>query len=95
MIIPRENDMIRLYMQLSDADLDSVTGQANRNKMDPEKLLEVSDLGSIKLRDFTIALPPIKVARKSLHPYKMGNPKGLIWWTVYMGTLSGCVAIRH
>jgi phenol 2-monooxygenase len=55
MIIPRENDMIRLYMQLVDTDvLDSATGQVDRNKMGPEKLLEVSDLCTLKLRDLTI-----------------------------------------
>jgi phenol 2-monooxygenase len=43
MIIPREGDLIRLYIQLSDADiLDPLTGRIDRNKMGPEQLLEVS-----------------------------------------------------
>jgi phenol 2-monooxygenase len=42
MIIPREGDMVRLYIQLSDSDaLDTTTGRVDRNKMGPEKLIEV------------------------------------------------------
>jgi phenol 2-monooxygenase (NADPH) len=42
MIIPREGDLIRLYIQLSDKDvLDPSTGRVDRNKMSPEILLEV------------------------------------------------------
>jgi phenol 2-monooxygenase len=65
MIIPREGDLIRLYIQLSDKDvLDPSTGRVNRNKIGPEKLLEV--------------------ARKSLHPYKIGTPKVFEWSTIYI-----------
>jgi phenol 2-monooxygenase len=42
MIIPREGDLIRLYIQLSDKDvLDPSTGRVDRNKTSPEMLLEV------------------------------------------------------
>jgi phenol 2-monooxygenase len=42
MIIPREGDMVRLYIQLSDVDaLDPSTGRVDRNKMGPEKLIDV------------------------------------------------------
>ena len=42
MIIPREGDMVRLYIQLSDnVALDSSTGRVDRNKMGPEKLIDV------------------------------------------------------
>lgn len=42
MIIPREGDLIRLYIQLSDKDvLDPSSGRVDRNKMGPEMLLEV------------------------------------------------------
>ena len=43
MIIPREGDLIRLYIQLSDRDVvDSSTGRVDKSKMGPEKLLEVA-----------------------------------------------------
>lgn len=42
MIIPREGDLIRLYVQLSDKDaLDPITGRVDRSKIGLEKLLEV------------------------------------------------------
>jgi phenol 2-monooxygenase len=42
MLIPREEDKIRLYIQLSDSDvLDPITGRVDKNRMSPEKLLEV------------------------------------------------------
>lgn len=51
MIIPREGDMIRLYIQLCDKDaLDPTTGRVDRSKMGPEKLIEVSFSTIIKCR---------------------------------------------
>lgn len=42
MIIPREGDAIRLYIQLSGKEaLDPSTGRVDRSKISPEKLLEV------------------------------------------------------
>jgi phenol 2-monooxygenase len=42
MIIPREGDKVRFYIQLSDSDvLDPITGRVDKNRMNPEKLLEV------------------------------------------------------
>ncbi|EGO22562.1 hypothetical protein SERLADRAFT_362748 [Serpula lacrymans var. lacrymans S7.9] len=41
MLIPREDDKIRLYVQLSDEDiLDPLTGRSDKDRMSPEKLLE-------------------------------------------------------
>lgn len=43
MIIPREGDKVRLYIQLSDKDvLDPVTRRVDKSKMGPEKLLQVA-----------------------------------------------------
>ncbi|KAG1735885.1 FAD binding domain-containing protein [Suillus paluster] len=43
MIIPREGEKVRFYIQLSDSDvLDPVTGRVDKNRMSPEKLLEVA-----------------------------------------------------
>ncbi|KAI0794575.1 FAD binding domain-containing protein [Fomes fomentarius] len=44
MIIPREGDKVRLYIQLSDKDvLDPVTRRVDKSKMGPEKLLQVAE----------------------------------------------------
>ncbi|OSD04732.1 hypothetical protein PYCCODRAFT_1386005 [Trametes coccinea BRFM310] len=43
MIIPREGDLVRLYIQLSDRDVvDPATGRVDKSKMGPEKLLAVA-----------------------------------------------------
>lgn len=43
MIIPREGDKVRLYLQLTDSDVvDSETGRVDKNKMGPEKLMQVA-----------------------------------------------------
>ena len=43
MIIPREGDLVRLYIQLTDTDvLNPETGRVDRSKMGPEKLLAVA-----------------------------------------------------
>jgi phenol 2-monooxygenase (NADPH) len=39
--IPREKDMVRLYIQLLDNALGSSTGRVDRNKISPEKLIDV------------------------------------------------------
>ena len=44
MIIPREGDVVRLYLQLSDEDAKEVInnkGRIDRTKWGPERLLEV------------------------------------------------------
>ena len=42
MIIPREGDKIRLYLQLTNADVvDPATGRVDMNRFGPDKLLEV------------------------------------------------------
>lgn len=41
MIIPREGDKIRLYIQISDGDvLDPITGRVDKDRFGPEKILE-------------------------------------------------------
>ncbi|KAG9313141.1 putative monooxygenase [Chiua virens] len=42
MVIPREGDTVRLYVQLSDRDvIDPLTGRVDKNRMSPEKLISV------------------------------------------------------
>ena len=42
MVIPREGDTVRLYTQLSDADVVGLTGRVDKSKMTPQNLLSVS-----------------------------------------------------
>ncbi|KAH9944956.1 FAD binding domain-containing protein [Epithele typhae] len=43
MIIPREGDKIRLYIQLSDRDvIDPATGRVDKNRFGPDKILQVA-----------------------------------------------------
>ena len=43
MVIPREGDLVRLYIQLADRDVvDPATGRVDKSKMGPEQLLDVA-----------------------------------------------------
>ena len=43
MIIPREGDKVRLYLQLTDSDVvNPETGRVDKNKMGPEELMQVA-----------------------------------------------------
>lgn len=45
MIIPREGDEVRLYVQLSTKDaIDSETGRVDKSRVGPHKLLEVKSI---------------------------------------------------
>lgn len=50
MIIPREEDKVRLYIQLSSREaIDANTGRVDKSRMGPDKLIEVSDPLSLGL----------------------------------------------
>lgn len=72
MIIPREGDKVRFYIQLSEKDVvvDRVTGRVDKEKtkIGPEELLEVG--------------------RKSLSPYKIDKVGDFGWWTIYVSEYS-------
>ena len=56
MVIPREGDKIRIYIQISDTDaVDPETGRINRGRYSPERLLEVAKK---TLRPYTIDVEP-------------------------------------
>ena len=42
MVIPREGDLVRLYIQLSGEDVLGPDGRVDKTKMGPKKLLEVA-----------------------------------------------------
>lgn len=71
MIIPREGDKVRLYIQLSENDVvvDRASGRVDKEKtkVGPEELLEVG--------------------RKSLSPYKIDKVGDIDWWTIYLSEL--------
>ena len=71
MIIPREGDKVRLYIQLGENDvvIDRSTGRVDKEKtkVGPEELLEVG--------------------RKSLSPYKINKVGEIDWWTIYLSKL--------
>ena len=70
-IIPREKDIIRLYIQQSDATVsdlvDPATQRVDKNRSSPEKLLEQG--------------------QKILSGYRMEVKEGhpIAWWTIYIG----------
>ncbi|KAL1692724.1 FAD binding domain-containing protein [Schizophyllum commune] len=67
MLIPREADMVRIYVQLDKDALDlDEKGDVNREKMSPEGLLQVAKL----------CLQPFHIDLK--HP-----DAGYHWWTIY------------
>ncbi|KZT67328.1 hypothetical protein DAEQUDRAFT_673415 [Daedalea quercina L-15889] len=43
MVIPRENEIVRLYAQLSDTDVVDANGRVDKTKMGPQQLLEVAN----------------------------------------------------
>lgn len=42
MVIPREGDVVRLYIQLTDAEVLDSAGRVDKSKIGPQKLLEVA-----------------------------------------------------
>ena len=44
LLVPREADRIRIYMQLADKDIvDPTTGRVDKERMGPQQLLKVTD----------------------------------------------------
>jgi phenol 2-monooxygenase len=59
MIIPREGDKIRVYIQLSDTDaVDPATGRIDLGRYGPERLLEVA---KETFRPYTVDAVPDKI----------------------------------
>jgi phenol 2-monooxygenase (NADPH) len=79
MVIPREGDKIRVYIQLSDTDaVDPETGRVNLGRYGPERLLEVAKKA---FRPYTIDTVPDKIEwwtiYQSKNPhFRSSNPRG-------------------
>ena len=84
LIVPREGDKIRLYVQLADEDvLDPRTGRVDKARMSLEGILEVS----VSPDRFIIIneMVVVKVAKKSLYPFYIHPSTDVEWWTIYTG----------
>ena len=101
MIIPREGDKIRLYLQLTNADvIDPATGRVDMNRFGPDKLLEVrrtcrrssSDKNRLRRKPKF----HFQVAKKSFYPYIMTTTLDKIdWWTIYISERFGSSSCDH
>ena len=85
MIIPRENDKVRLYVQLLDQDVvDPGTGRVDNTRMSPQKIVQVS----INSEEFILIdeMTAMKTANKIFHPFEIRPLTGVEWWTIYIST---------
>ena len=85
MVIPREGDKVRLYIQLSDKQVvDQATGRVDKNKISPDHLLQVelshlyaSSCGSLNFYS--------QAVKDILAPYTI-DARSIEWWTIYIST---------
>ena len=85
MVIPREGDVVRLYIQLDARDLVDGSGRrSDGNKMGPHVLLEVCANASYLNRLLKYDLW-IQAARQIVSPYTIKSPATFDWWTIYVG----------
>jgi phenol 2-monooxygenase len=86
MVIPREGDKVRLYIQLdskNDADT-STMKRVDKSQMNPYQLFDVCIRSH---RNWNIThLFLEQVAKKSFQPYTFQTPEFFDWWTVYIST---------
>ena len=89
MVIPREGDNVRLYIQLDSKDAaDTSTVRVDKSQMNPYQLLDVCAFFFRSLQWYVLTQLFLKqVARKSLHPYTIQTPDAFDWWTVYNSML--------
>lgn len=85
MVIPREGDKVRLYIQLDEkSGLLNEAGRIDKAKATPEHLLQVgcAQMAHMKFVDADDFI--LQIARKSMHPYKIATPDEFEWWTLYI-----------
>ena len=83
MVIPREGDTVRLYIQLESKD--ATNAATIKSQMGPHQLLEVCARLFLLLQESKPILLG-QVARKSFQPYTIQTPETIDWWTVYIST---------
>ena len=85
MVIPREGDKVRLYIQLSDKQVvDPVTGRVDKNRVSPDHLLQVETPSCIPSRRKFLSFNS-QAAKKILRPYTI-TAREVDWWTIYVST---------
>lgn len=89
LLVPREADRIRIYMQLSDnlSVLNPDTGRVDKDRVGPEQLLKVY-LSTCSANELLITVT--QVAQQSLSPFSLKPTTGINWWTLYISK-SSCV----
>lgn len=88
-MIPREQDMVRLYVELGleDGLLDTASGRIAVGKIGPERILEVS---STSRRFLAFHLILSQITKPAFEPFVL-EPASIDWWTVYIS--EPCVAV--
>ena len=89
MIIPREGDTVRLYIQLESKD--ATNAVTIMSQMGPHQLLDVCARLFLLLQRSNLFLLG-QVARKSFQPYTIQTPETIEWWTVSTSDQSNCTA---
>jgi phenol 2-monooxygenase (NADPH) len=85
MIIPREDDKVRLYIQLDSINTaDPSTIRVDKSRMSPLQLFDVCI--HVFFCGISTHLFLEQVAQKSFYPYTFQIPDKFDWWTVYIGT---------
>ena len=82
MVIPREGDKVRLYVQLSDKQVvDASTGRVDKSRVSADHILQV------KLYVCSDCHGPLKfysqAVRKIIKPYTI-DVREIEWWTIYI-----------
>ena len=88
MVIPREGDKVRLYIQLSDKQVvDPATGRVDKGRVSPDHLLQVTS--SSELRNCLSSRGPLnfypQAVKKIIKPYTI-DTREVEWWTIYIST---------
>ena len=87
MVIPRENEMVRFYTQLSDEDAQEVInakGRIDLTKWSPEKLLNVRITCYVGCTSLKLVF--FQICKNQLSPYDIKFPEETNWWTLYIST---------
>ena len=82
--IPREGDMIRIYIQIADKDvLDPNTGRIDKERMGPDQLLKVFfPSHCVNVLALNVVAQAVK---QYIRPYTLDPTNGIDWWTLYVG----------
>ena len=83
MVIPREGDKVRLYIQLSDKQVvDPATGRVDKNRVSPDHIIQVETLSHIFSCRRPLSFDP-QAAKKIIRPYTIAA-REIDWWTIYI-----------